>query len=135
VGAGSIKGSSTRVMAGKRAVVGTFTTESASGRLGKGGVADKQGLETSDGVRVNGRLALTGRSHRAASESGHVHGRVNADRPVPPGSVRERGRESACAVIADRWVHLSRDAGTRVVWLGWIGTNGLLSGFLSPRNF
>jgi hypothetical protein len=56
----------------------------------EGGVANRQGSQTSESVWANGRSALTGRSHRAASESGHVRGRVSADRSVPSGSARER---------------------------------------------
>ena len=100
------KGSGPRVVAEKRAVVGTSTTESACGRLGKRGVADKRGPQTSEGERANGRSPLTGRSHRASSESGHEHGQVGADRSVPPGSGRERGRERARArtqAVAGRW--------------------------------
>jgi hypothetical protein len=92
---------SARVVAGKRAVVGASTMESADGRLGKRRVADRRGPQTSEGERANGRLALTGRSHRATSESGRVRGRVGTDRSVPPGSGRER--ERACADADGRW--------------------------------
>jgi hypothetical protein len=61
-------------------------------------------------------LALTGRSHRAASESGHECGRVSADRSGPLGSGRgERERERVRGrrrSLADG-VHLSDDAGAR----------------------
>jgi hypothetical protein len=73
-------------VAEKRAVVGASTTESTGGRLEKRGVADRRGPRTSEGERANGRSALIGRSHRAASESGHEHGRVDANRSGPPGS-------------------------------------------------
>jgi hypothetical protein len=43
------KGSGMEVVAGKRAVVGTSTTESAGRRLGKRGVADRRGPRTSKG--------------------------------------------------------------------------------------
>jgi hypothetical protein len=97
------KGSGAGDVAGIRTVMGASTTASAGGRLGKGAVADRRGPQTSKGQRANGRSALTGRSHRAASESGRVRGRIGADRPIPLGSGRERGRGSACAVVADRW--------------------------------
>jgi hypothetical protein len=84
-------------VAGKHAVVDASTMGSASGRLGKGVVADRRGPQASKGERANGQPALTGRSHRAARESGRVRGRIDADRSVPPGSGRERGRESARA--------------------------------------
>jgi hypothetical protein len=93
------KGSGAGDVAKKRAVVGVSTMKSMCGRLGKGAVADRWGPQTSEGERANGRSALTGRSHRAASQSGR--GQIGADRPVPPGSGRERG--SACAIVADRW--------------------------------
>jgi hypothetical protein len=85
------KGSGARVVAEKRAVVGASTTESASGRLGKGAMADRRGPQTSEGERANGRSALTVRSHRAASESRRVRGRVGADSSTPPGYEREGG--------------------------------------------
>jgi hypothetical protein len=69
-------------------------------------VADRRGPQTSEGEQANGRLALTGRSHRATSESGRVRGQVGADRSVPPDNGRERGRESArvrTPTIAGRW--------------------------------
>jgi hypothetical protein len=97
------KGSSARVVAGKHTVLGASTMESAGGRLGKGEVADRWGPQTNEGERANGQSALTGRSHRAASESEHVRGRVGADRLAPPSSRRKRGRESAGTVVADRW--------------------------------
>jgi hypothetical protein len=49
---------------------------------------------------------------------------IGVDRPSPPGSGRERRRESARArtrAVASRWVHLSGDAGARVAWLGRAG--------------
>jgi hypothetical protein len=61
------------------------------GRLGTRGVADRRGSRTSEGAQRTGGQLLTGRSHRAASESGHERGRIDTDRPPPPGS--ERGRE------------------------------------------
>lgn len=116
--------------------MGASTTESASGTLGKGAVADRRGPQTSEGERANGRSALTGRSHRAASESGRMRGRIDANRSVPPGSGRERGRGSTCAVVADRWGSPIRRRGrTRATCLGCIGPNGLLSVFLFLGNF
>jgi hypothetical protein len=41
-------------MAEKRAVMGASTTESAGGRLGKKGVADSRGQQTSEGERQTG---------------------------------------------------------------------------------
>jgi hypothetical protein len=60
------------VVAGKRAVMGASTTESAGGRFGKRGVADRRGPRTSDSERQKGGQMLIGRSDRAASESGSV---------------------------------------------------------------
>jgi hypothetical protein len=51
------KGSSTGDVGGKRAVVGASTMESASGRLGKGAVADRRGPQTNEGERANERSA------------------------------------------------------------------------------
>jgi hypothetical protein len=96
------KGSDAGDVAGKRVVVGASTAESAVGGLGNGAVADRQGPQTSEAERANGRSTLTGRSHRAANESGVVRQWIGADRLVPPGSGRERGRGSTCAVVADR---------------------------------
>jgi hypothetical protein len=62
-----------------------------------GEVADRWGPQASEGERANEQ------SHLVARENGRVRERIDADRPVPPGSGRERGRESACAVVADRW--------------------------------
>jgi hypothetical protein len=94
------KGSGAGDVAGKRAAVSASMTESASERLWKGAVASRRGPQTSEDERANGRSALTGRSHRAASESGRVRGRIGVNRLVPPGSGRERG--SPGAVVADR---------------------------------
>jgi hypothetical protein len=94
------KGSDARVVAGKRTVVGASTMESVGGR----------GPQTSEGEWANGQSALTGRSHRAASERGCVRGQVSTDRPAPLGSGRERARARSSLT---RGVHLSGDAGTR----------------------
>jgi hypothetical protein len=48
------KGSVARVVARKCAIVGASTTESAGGRLGKRGVADRRGSWTSEGERQTG---------------------------------------------------------------------------------
>jgi hypothetical protein len=72
----------------------------------EGVVADRRGPQASGGERANGRSVLTWRSHRAARENGRVRERISADRPVPSGSRRERGRESARArtrAVTDRW--------------------------------
>jgi hypothetical protein len=107
-------------VAGKHVVVGASMTKSAGGRLGKRGVADRRGPQTSEGEQVNGRSALTGRPHRAASESGRVRGRNDADRSVPPGSRRERGRDSVCVVVADIWgPPVRRRERARPGWLDW----------------
>ena len=45
------KGLGAGIVAGKRAVVGASMTESAGGRLGKRGVADRQGPRTREGER------------------------------------------------------------------------------------
>jgi hypothetical protein len=79
----------------KRAVVVASTTESADGRLGKGVVADRWGPQASEGKRVNGRSKLTEGVHRAARANGRVRKRIGADRSVPLGSGRERGRVCA----------------------------------------
>jgi hypothetical protein len=102
VGVGCRKGLGREDVAGKRTVVGTSTTKSTGGRLGKRVVADRRGSQTSEGEWANGRSTLTGRSHRAASERGHEHGRVGADRSDPPSSGRERERERACANAGGR---------------------------------
>jgi hypothetical protein len=69
-------------------------------------------------------------------ENGCVHGRISADRPVPPGSGRERGRESARArmrAIADRWGPPVRQREhARAAWLGRVGASGLNLVFLFP---
>jgi hypothetical protein len=70
-------------------------------------VADRKGPQDSEGEHVN--------------ENEHVRERIGADRPVPPGSGWERGRERACMDAASSLtggVHLSGNAGTRVAWLG-----------------
>jgi hypothetical protein len=72
----------------------------------EGVVADRRGPQASGGERANGRSVLTWRSHRAARENDRVRERISADRPVPPGSRRERGRESERArtrAVTDRW--------------------------------
>jgi hypothetical protein len=69
----------------------------------EGKVADRWGPQASEGERANGWSTLTVSAHRAARENGRVRERIGTDRPVPPGSRRERGRESAWAVVADRW--------------------------------
>jgi hypothetical protein len=61
-------------------------------KVREGEVADRWGSQASEGERANRRSALTERAHRAARENGHVHERISTDRPVPPGSRRERER-------------------------------------------
>jgi hypothetical protein len=74
-----------------------------------------------EGTSANGWPALTERVHRAAGENGRGHGRIGTDGPSPPGSERERGRESTRArmwAVAGRWgPHVRRRGGTR--WPGW----------------
>jgi hypothetical protein len=43
-------------------------------RLGTRGVADRRGRWTSEGAQQTSGQLLTGRSHRASSESGHERG-------------------------------------------------------------
>jgi hypothetical protein len=107
------KGSGAEVVAEKRAVVGASMTKSAGGRLGERGVADKWGPRTSEGERKTSGQMLTWRSHRAASESGHEHGRFGVDRSAPLGSERGRGkseRRERAPIGGDR---LSGRAGAR----------------------
>jgi hypothetical protein len=97
----------TRVGGRETRVVGASTVESVCRRLGKGVMVDRRGSQASEGECANGWSALMERAHRAARENGRVRERIDADRPVPPGSERERGRESARArtrAVADRWV-------------------------------
>jgi hypothetical protein len=70
------------------------------GKEARGGeVADRRGPQASEGDHANGRSGLTERARRATRENGRVRERIGADRPIPPGSGRERGRDSACAVV------------------------------------
>jgi hypothetical protein len=96
------KGSGAWDMARKHAVVGASTTESAGGRLGKAAVTEKQGPQTSEGERANGRSALTGGPTEQRARAGACAGGS-----APAGrSHRAAGRregESTCAVVADRW--------------------------------
>jgi hypothetical protein len=71
--------------------VGASMEGCEGGSLGTKGVADGWGPRTSEGAQRTGSQLLTGRSHRAASESGHECGRIGADKLAPPGS--EGGRE------------------------------------------
>jgi hypothetical protein len=82
------KGSGAGVVAGKRAVVGASTAESAGGRLGKRGVTDRRAVNAD-------RKALPSSEREGARAR-----RIGADGPVPPGTGRERGIESA--VVVDR---------------------------------
>jgi hypothetical protein len=104
------EGSSAEVVVGKHAVVGASMTENAGGRLGKMEVADRQGPRTSEGGQQTCGQMMTGRSHRAASESGHERGRFGAYRSAPLGSKRERGRMSGC--------ERAPTGGDRLGWLG-----------------
>jgi hypothetical protein len=89
------KGSGTRVVAGNQAVMGASTMESARGRLGKRRLADRWGTRTSEGERANGRLVVTGRSHRVASERGRVRG-GSAPTGRPHRAARWIERERVC---------------------------------------
>jgi hypothetical protein len=84
-------------------------------------VADRQGPHASEGERANGRSALIGRTCRAARKNGRARGRIGADRPVPLGSGRERGRECVRVhgLSLTGGVHLLGDAGARAAWLDW----------------
>jgi hypothetical protein len=101
--------------------VGVSKTESVGGRLGKGVVADRRGPQTSEGERANGQSALTERAHRAARENGRVRERIGADRPIPPGSRRERERECVRGrgPSLTGGVHLTGDACARLAVLSW----------------
>ena len=68
---------------------------------------------------VNGRIELTKGVHGAVRENARVRGGIDADRPVPPGSGRARGRGSACTVVTDRWGPPVRRRGrARPDWAG-----------------
>jgi hypothetical protein len=82
------------VVVRKRTVVGASTMESVDGRLGTRGVADRRGLWNSEGEQQTGGQLLTGRSHRAMSESGHERERIGVDRSAPLGSEGERGKSA-----------------------------------------
>jgi hypothetical protein len=110
-------------VARKRAVVGASMTESADGRLGKRGVADRRGPQTSEGERVNGRSTLTGAPTKKRARAG-----VCADGSAPTGqphrAAGERERVGACAVVADRWGPPVRGRGRArslagLDWAGW----------------
>jgi hypothetical protein len=77
-------------------------------------------LQASEGKRANRRLALTRRVRQAVRENERVRGWIAADRPVPPGNGRERGRESTRArtlAVAHRWGPPVRQRGR--AWPGW----------------
>jgi hypothetical protein len=73
---------------------------------------------------------LTGRSHRAASESGQERGWFGADKSAPLGSERERGKSEQAREGADRREPHVREGvcgSAHVGWVGWadLGRNGL----------
>jgi hypothetical protein len=89
-------------VAEKHVVVDASTTESAGGRLGTRGVADRRGPWISEGERQMGGQLLIERSHRAASE--RPRARTDQRRQVRP--TRQRGGErEECASTrgCDRW--------------------------------
>jgi hypothetical protein len=60
-------------------------------------------------VHSNGRSTADREVPRDIKRKNARADEFGADRPGPPGSGRERGRESACArtrVVAGRWGHL-----------------------------
>jgi hypothetical protein len=101
----------------------------ACGRLGTRGVTDRWGPRISEGAQQTGGQLLTGRSHRAASKSGHERKRIGADRAAPPGSERGRDRERrerGRGLAPTGGVRLSGTAGSacqgqraRARWDGW----------------
>jgi hypothetical protein len=68
-----------------------------------GEVADRWGPRVSEGANVNGRSVLTEQAHWADRVNERMRKRIGADRLVPPGSGRDRGREHADVVDADMW--------------------------------
>jgi hypothetical protein len=115
------KSSGAGVVAEKRAVLGASTTESVGGRLGKRGVADRRGPWINESERQTSSQMLTGRSHRAASESGQERGWFGADKSTPLGSERERGKSERAREGADRWEPLVREGGRGSAHVGWAG--------------
>jgi hypothetical protein len=82
----------------------------------EGEVADRWGPRASEGENVNGRSALTERTHRTERGSGRACEGNGAEKPAPPDRERERARTRA---VADRWDLPVRQSGcTRVAWLG-----------------
>jgi hypothetical protein len=78
----------------------------------EGEVADMWGPLASESELVNGRSVLTGRTHHAARENGYERERIGADRPGPPSSGREKGRERVGeGTGADRWGPPVRQSG------------------------
>jgi hypothetical protein len=98
--------------------VGASTTESAGRRLGKGVVPDMCGPQASEGEPANERSKLIERAHRAARENGRVHERIGTDRPVPPGSGRERACVRGRGPSLIGGVHMSGNTGA-LTRLGW----------------
>ena len=67
---------------------------------------------------------LTGRSHRAASESGQERGWFGADKSAPLGSERERGKSERAQEGSDRWGPPVREGwcmGADACGMGWLG--------------
>jgi hypothetical protein len=78
----------------------------------KGEMADRWGPRGSEGKHTNGRSALTEQAHRTERGSERVHERTDADKPAPPGSGMERGRECGRGPSLTGGTHLSGNAGT-----------------------
>jgi hypothetical protein len=70
----------------------------------EGEEAYRWGSRASKGEHTNGRLALIGWTHQASRGSGRAREESGAYKQAPWSCGRERGRESASAVDADRRV-------------------------------
>jgi hypothetical protein len=107
------KGSGAGVVAGKRTVMGSSTTEGAGGRLGK-----RRGLTGGvRGQRERTRERAVSADRRGPSVSGREQARTDRRRQVgPTGSEQERERRERGRGLAPiGGVRLSRAAGAR----GW----------------
>jgi hypothetical protein len=79
----------------------------------EGGEADRWGPRASEGEYANGRLALIERAHRSERGSGCVREETGTDKPAPPSSGRERGRERGHGPSLTGGTHLSGGSGAR----------------------
>jgi hypothetical protein len=84
----------------------------------EGEVANRWGPRGSESGLTNGRLALTGQTHRVARENGCTREEIGADNPAPFGSGRKRERVSGRGPSLTRGTHLSGDANARAAWSG-----------------